>query len=80
MDNHLNTNPVFRIWLEYKHRVIFTVDDNHRVIFTLDDRITKITSNCLFSNSRAVQFSNGIQPLFDQSNTEPVPYSNPRCT
>ena len=25
---------------QYKHRYIFTLDDNHRVIFTLDDGIT----------------------------------------
>ena len=25
---------------QYKHRVLFTEDDNHRVIFTLDDCIT----------------------------------------
>ena len=24
---------------QYKHRVLFTVDDNHRVIFTMDDHM-----------------------------------------
>ena len=31
--------------IKYKHRVLFTEDDNHRVIFTMDDRITKCITN-----------------------------------
>ena len=31
--------------MQYKHRVIFTLDCNHRDIFTLDDRLTQCSDN-----------------------------------
>ena len=31
--------------IKYKHRVLFTEDDNHRAIFTMDDLITKCITN-----------------------------------
>ena len=33
---------------QYKHRVLFTEDDNQRVIFSLDDRITLLSRWCLW--------------------------------